>query len=244
MFDSARIVLTDADAAKAPDSSKEWANDWQDAGTHRRSLEGPVGGAAKRAFDIVLSALAITVLSPVLLVLALAVKATSPGPVLFRHSRVGWNGRPFMCLKFRTMVANAEEVLERHLAADPAAAEEWACTQKLKSDPRVTSPGRLLRRFSLDELPQLFNVLRGDMSLVGPRPVVDAELARFGDASAAYLAARPGITGPWQISGRSDVTYESRVRVDSDYVEKWSLWRDLTILFLTIPAVVLARGSY
>jgi exopolysaccharide production protein ExoY len=205
---------------------------------------GPVGGSAKRGADIVLASIALAVLSPVLIGLAIAVRATSRGPALFRHPRVGWNGRSFMCLKFRSMVMDADAVLETLLASDPAAAEEWASTHKLKSDPRVTAVGRVLRRFSLDELPQLLNVLRGEMSLVGPRPVVDGELPRFGEAAAFYLAARPGITGPWQISGRNDVAYENRVRIDQAYVENWSLVRDLVILIRTVPAVLLARGSY
>lgn len=209
-----------------------------------RTVRPPVGGGLKRGFDAAVAAVALVVLSPILLALAAAVKATSPGPVFYGHARVGWNGQAFRCLKFRTMVVEADAALERHLANDPAAAEEWAQTRKLKNDPRVTPIGKTLRRLSLDELPQFINVLRGDMSLVGPRPVVEAELERFGADVDKYLAARPGITGPWQVSGRSDVSYEERVRFDGDYVEDWSLQRDILIMIMTVPAVVRARGSY
>lgn len=198
---------------------------------------------AKRALDVVVSALLLVLASPVLLVVALAVKSDG-GPLLFGHQRVGHGGRMFPCWKFRSMVPNAEAVLKEVLANDPVRAEEWRQTLKLKNDPRVTRFGDFLRRSSLDELPQLFNVLRGDMSLIGPRPVTKGELERYGDAQDYYLAVRPGITGLWQVSGRNDTTYGERVQLDSWYVRNWSLWNDVVILLRTIPAVLRRSGAY
>lgn len=198
---------------------------------------------AKRALDVTVSAALLLLASPVLLAVALAVKSDG-GPLLFGHLRVGHGGRMFRCWKFRTMVPNAEAVLKEVLASDPMLAEEWRQTLKLKNDPRVTRFGDFLRRSSLDELPQLFNVLRGDMSLIGPRPVTEGELERYGDAQPYYLAVRPGITGLWQVSGRNDTSYGQRVTLDSWYVRNWSLWNDLVILFKTIPAVLRRSGAY
>ena len=159
-------------------------------------------------------------------------------PVLFSHRRLGLNGRPFACLKFRTMVSNADAALRLHLISDPEASQEWQESQKLRRDPRVTSLGRLLRRSSIDELPQLLNVLMGQMSCVGPRPIVDDEVARYGDYWTDYMATRPGLTGPWQVSGRNRLTYERRVALDRHYVRRWSIWRDAWLLIQTIPAVM------
>ena len=150
----------------------------------------------------------------------------------------------FDCIKFRTMVMNADEVLYQVISTDSQAAAEWAATQKLRNDPRVTRIGQFLRRSSLDELPQLFNVLRGEMSLVGPRPIVQAEVARYGCDIQHYYAAKPGLTGLWQISGRSDMSYARRVRLDVWYIRNWTLWHDIAILFKTIPAVFLQRGAH
>jgi exopolysaccharide production protein ExoY len=169
---------------------------------------------------------------------ALAVRLAMGGPVVFAHRRIGWNGTVFRCYKFRTMVGDAEDVLARHLAADPAAAAEWAATRKLRDDPRVTPLGRLLRKSSLDELPQLLNVLKGEMSCVGPRPIVAEELARYGADAAAYLSVRPGVTGAWQAGGRSSVGYDARVALDRAYVQGWTLWRDVTIILRTVPALL------
>jgi lipopolysaccharide/colanic/teichoic acid biosynthesis glycosyltransferase len=184
------------------------------------------------------------ILSPVLLLLALAVRLDG-GPALYRHTRVGINGRPFGCLKYRTMADGADRLLASHLAANPIAAAEWAAQRKLTNDPRITRLGALLRKTSLDELPQLLNVLRGQMSLVGPRPVVHEELVQhYGVAGRiAYATARPGITGLWQISGRSDTSYMERVTLDITYVHTWSLLLDLKILLLTVPAVLARRGA-
>jgi len=150
----------------------------------------------------------------------------------------------FDCLKFRSMGVDADSVLRRLLANDPEAADEWAATQKLRDDPRITRIGRFLRASSLDELPQLLNVVRGEMSLVGPRPIVRAEVARYGSNIEHYYAAKPGLTGLWQVSGRSDMSYARRVQLDVWYVRNWSLWHDIAILFKTVPAVCLQRGAH
>lgn len=204
----------------------------------------PVGGIAKRALDLGLVLLGLLLLWPLILGLVVLLKAMDPGPVLYGHRRVGLGGREFRCWKFRTMVVDGDAVLERHLRENPAEALIWKEQRKLVNDPRVTPLGAVLRKLSLDELPQLLNVLKGEMSLVGPRPVVQAELDHYGPSARHYLAARPGLTGLWQISGRSDTTYAERVRLDRFYVMNWNLWRDLRIIFLTIPAVALSRGAH
>lgn len=204
----------------------------------------PVGGMAKRGLDIVLVLLGLLLLWPLILGLVVLLKVMDPGPVLYGHRRVGFGGREFRCWKFRTMVVDGDAVLERYLRENPAEAAIWGEQRKLVNDPRVTRLGAVLRKLSLDELPQLLNVLKGEMSLVGPRPVVQAELDHYAGSARHYLATRPGLTGLWQISGRSDTTYAERVRLDRFYVTNWSLWRDLRIIFLTIPAVALSRGAH
>jgi exopolysaccharide production protein ExoY len=208
-----------------------------------RTGMGPVGGTAKRALDVVIATLALIALSPLFVFVAILLRLTDPGPIFYGHKRVGLGGKSFRCLKFRTMCTDAEDVLQRLLASDPAVAEEWNATRKLRHDPRISRVGRVLRAYSVDELPQLINVIRGDMSLVGPRPVVTSELTRYGNAAVHYLSARPGITGLWQVSGRSDTTYRARVSLDAHYVTGWSLAGDIAILLKTIPAVIGARGS-
>ncbi|MDJ1006300.1 MAG: sugar transferase [Paracoccaceae bacterium] len=208
-----------------------------------KSKRRPLGGLTKRAADILAAALLVLLFLPLFLLLGIAVKLSSRGPMLFGHARIGQGGRSFRCWKFRTMVADGEAVLAAHFAAHPEARAEWERDRKLKADPRVTRLGQVLRTYSVDELPQLINVVLGDMSLVGPRPVVDEELARYGPAVGAYLAARPGITGLWQTSGRSDTGYDQRVALDSRYAAEWSHGLDLLILLRTIPAVLGARGS-
>lgn len=204
----------------------------------------PVGGAAKRTLDILLVILSLPLWLPLLLGIAVLLKLTDTGPLLYGHRRIGFGGRAFRCWKFRTMVVDGDAVLERYLKANPDEQRIWQTQRKLMSDPRVTRIGAVLRKLSLDEFPQLLNVLRGEMSLVGPRPVVQAELDdHYGRAARAYLSARPGLTGLWQISGRSDTTYEQRIRLDCDYVRNWSLLRDLRIILLTIPAMALSRGA-
>ncbi|HDY8748802.1 TPA: sugar transferase, partial [Klebsiella pneumoniae] len=158
--------------------------------------------------------------------------------------RVGKNGRKFKCLKFRSMVINSKEVLENLLINDNEAREEWEKTFKLKNDPRITKIGHFLRRTSLDELPQLFNVLKGEMSLVGPRPIITEELQRYNEEVDYYLLSKPGMTGLWQVSGRSDVDYDTRVYLDSWYVKNWSMWNDIAILFKTIAVVLNRDGAY
>ncbi len=212
----------------------------------RRSAAGspPVGGAWKRVFDVSAAVASIVFLGPLLIMLALLVKASDGGAAFYGHRRIGRNGRVFQCLKFRTMVANGDEVLARHFAANPQSRAEWHATRKLQDDPRVTRVGAVLRKLSLDELPQIFNILRGDMSFVGPRPVIRDELELYGSAADHYLRSRPGLTGLWQISGRNDVSYGTRVAFDRHYVENWSFIADLKIIAMTIPAVISSRGSY
>ena len=182
-------------------------------------------------------------LAPLLGVIALLVRSGG-APVVFAHTRVGRHGRLFQCLKFRTMVPDARTVLNRLLASDPEARAEWERSYKLKDDPRITAFGAFLRKTSLDELPQLWNVLRGDMSLVGPRPVVADEIERYGDAKAYYYEVRPGLTGLWQISGRSDLDYDRRISLDTWYVRNWTLWYDVLILFKTLLTVPAKAGAY
>ncbi|MCJ2023040.1 sugar transferase [Methylobacterium sp. J-067] len=199
--------------------------------------------SAKRAIDVIVAGVALVLLLPLLALVAGAVWAGDRKSPIFRHRRLGRQGRPFGCLKFRTMVVEAEAALAAHLVANPAAQAEWDATHKLTDDPRVTAIGRVLRKTSLDELPQLINVLRGDMSLVGPRPIVQAEVARYGSAFPACFSVPPGVTGLWQVSGRSDTTYEERIALDLAYAAGWSLKRDLVILIRTVPAVFGQRGS-
>ncbi len=198
----------------------------------------PVGGTAKRAFDIFAALFLLVVLSPLLIGLAVLISATSSGSVFYAHRRVGFDGQAFRCLKFRTMRADGDEVLKRHLDLNPAARAEWEETRKLRDDPRVTAVGQTLRKLSLDELPQLINVLRGEMSFVGPRPVVSDELIRYGRSNRYYLRARPGITGLWQVSGRSNTSYARRIAFDRVYVLKSGTAMDMSILARTLPAVI------
>jgi lipopolysaccharide/colanic/teichoic acid biosynthesis glycosyltransferase len=194
----------------------------------------------KATLDYVGALAGLILLSPAFLAIALAVKLDSPGPVLHRRRVLGLSGKPFDAFKFRTMVVNADAVLE----ANPSLRAAFEEGHKLKSDPRVTSVGRYLRRTSLDELPQLLNVLRGEMSLVGPRMISPGEVARYGKWQLNLLTVKPGITGPWQVQGRSDIPYEDRVRLSMRYIRNYNLWLDLEILLLTIPAVMQARGAY
>ena len=197
----------------------------------------------KRLIDLPVALLLIGLLAPLMLGVAAAVRLTSPGPVLFRQRRLGRDGRPFDCLKFRSMRTDAEEVLQR----DPAIRELYIANgYKLPGhgDPRVTRIGRFLRRSSLDELPQLINVLRGEMSLVGPRPIVPTELAEYGIRADDFVAALPGITGRWQVSGRSSIQYPFRAHLELEYIYRWSPLLDLRILLLTLPAVLGRTGAY
>lgn len=197
----------------------------------------------KRLFDIVASLAIITILSPILIYISHKVKKDG-GPAIYGHERIGKGGRSFKCLKFRSMVINSKEVLAELLENDPVSKEEWDATFKLKNDPRITKIGGFLRRTSLDELPQLFNVLKGEMSLVGPRPIITAELERYNEEVDYYLLSKPGMTGLWQVSGRSDVDYETRVYLDAWYVKNWSMWNDIAILFKTVGVVLKKDGAY
>jgi exopolysaccharide production protein ExoY len=198
----------------------------------------PLGGWTKRALDIVIAAAAIVLLAPLMLAVSLLIYATMGRPIFFPQRRIGYQGRSFACLKFRTMVQDAEAALRLHVESNPAAAHEWRKKQKLRHDPRVTPVGRILRLSSIDELPQLACVLLGHMSCVGPRPVVETEINRYGEYWKEYVKARPGVTGLWQVSGRNRLSYQRRVALDRYYVRKWSVWRDLWILIKTIPAVL------
>ena len=203
-----------------------------------------LGGAARRALDIVIAAALVVLLAPLLLVVAVMVWAQDGGPALFAHERIGLGGKGFKCLKFRTMLTDSEARLAALLASDPVARAEWARDHKLRCDPRITRLGRFLRRSSIDELPQLLNVLRGEMSLVGPRPIVQAEIARYGRRFRHYANVKPGITGLWQVSGRNNTTYRRRIALDSVYGRRSTLGLYLKILILTVPAVLLSRGSF
>lgn len=198
----------------------------------------------KRTMDILLILLALPVLVPALGIVALMVWLTSPGPVFFYHRRLCHGGAFFSMWKFRTMCQNSAEVLEHHLAHHPLARSEWNKTHKLRNDPRITPVGRFLRRSSLDELPQIWNVLQGRMSLVGPRPIVAAEVQKYGDCFDCYTKVKPGVTGLWQVSGRSSLTYQQRVHLDCDYVKHWSLLGDCSILLRTLRSVVNSDGAY
>jgi len=211
----------------------------------RNSLTEWPARFSKMLFDMIVVIASLPVIAPVLLLIGILVKATSPGPALFRQVRIGRNGKEIRIFKFRSMHRDAEEKLAELLAKDPAARAEWKKTHKLRHDPRVTRFGAFLRRTSLDELPQLINVLCGDMSLVGPRPVTETELkTKYKGKAEYYKLVRPGITGLWQISGRSDISYEQRVNMDSWYVFNWSLHIDLVILYKTIGVVLRRRGAY
>ena len=204
-----------------------------------RGGAAPLGGLAKRVLDYIGASVALILLAPLMLIVALLVRIALGRQVIFRQERVGFDGEHFVCFKFRSMVADADEVLRRHLSTNPAAAREWSETQKLKDDPRVGVLGKVLRKTSMDELPQLFNVLRGEMSLVGPRPVLPDELvARYGRYAPAYLQARPGMTGMWQVNGRSSVGYRARIARDRYYARHWSLALDLLLIIKTIPALL------
>ena len=206
-------------------------------GGERRHLEGPVGGSPKRLADIIIAVVVLISMMPILILVSFLIYLTMGRPIFFSHKRVGFNGTTFKCYKFRTMVGNAQERLAAHLRDNPRAAEEWRAYHKLKYDPRVTPLGTILRKSSLDEFPQLFNVLRGDMTCVGPRPVTTEELQRYGSSARCYMSTRPGLTGLWQVSGRSNANYDHRVALDTKYVTDWSPLLDIKILVRTIPAV-------
>lgn len=197
----------------------------------------------KRSLDLAAGVALLLLLAPLLLLIAALIRAGDGGPAFFRQSRIGHGGKSFRCWKFRTMARDADDALQRLLAADPVAAQEWAENQKLARDPRITPVGAFLRHSSLDELPQLFNIIVGEMSFVGPRPIVAAERERYGEAFTHCFSVPPGLTGLWQVSGRSDCSYATRVSLDSQYASQWHLMLDAKILVKTVPAVLMQRGS-
>ena len=198
---------------------------------------------SKRIFDLTMAMLLLVGIAPAMLVIAWLIRRDG-GPVFFGHHRMGASGQVFRCWKFRTMVVDADRVLRELLSRDPEARAEWERDFKLRNDPRITAIGGFLRRTSLDELPQLFNVLVGEMSLAGPRPIVSQEIERYGEFIASYWQCRPGLSGPWQISGRNDVSYQTRVWLDHAYVENWSFARDVAILAKTVIVVLKRSGAY
>lgn len=210
----------------------------------KNNLARPLNRYIKTMFDFVVTLVGTILISPLLLFIALWIYKDSPGPVIFKHMRIGKNGKPFPCYKFRSMCVDAKAKLEELLQNDPEVKAEWAHGFKLKNDPRVTKSGAFLRKTSLDELPQIFNVLKGEMSLVGPRPIIQEELERYGEYVGDYLMVKPGITGMWQVSGRSDIDYSERVLLDSWYVRNWSIWIDLVMLFRTLKVVLFRKGAY
>jgi Undecaprenyl-phosphate galactose phosphotransferase WbaP len=238
-------------SAFIPDSSSV-ANIWMSI----RDFGGVLGWVAtnrlkmswnlkiKRFMDIVIVSIGGLLLLPFLLFIALLIKITSPGPVLYKHKRLGMNGKYFYAYKFRSMVTDARERLEKLLESNPEIKKEWDKNHKLANDPRTTGIGRFLRRTSIDEFPQFINILKGEMSLVGPRPIVDEEVKKYGEDFNRVFSVRPGLTGLWQVSGRSGTDYDARVAYDTYYLKSWSGWLDLWEIFMTFGAVVRGRGAY
>lgn len=200
-------------------------------------------GYAKRMFDFTIALLAVIALAPLMIVIAIAIRLQDGKSALFHQVRFGRYGETFKCYKLRSMVPDAKERLEHLLATDPDARREWDATQKLTNDPRITPLGRFIRKTSIDELPQLFNVLRGDMSLVGPRPIVENEVVKYAENFEYYSRVRPGITGLWQVRGRSNTSYPARVAMDVEYAQDRTFWGDFKILVMTVPAVLMSRGA-
>lgn len=234
-FDGAQATADDAFLVVVPDAVGE-----------RRPFRPhpPLQRALKRVVDLVGSIVLLAVLLPIGALISAAIAIESPGPVVFVQRRVGRNHRSFPLMKFRTMVRDADAVLSEALANDEALRREWEMRRKLRHDPRVTRVGGFLRRFSLDELPQILNVLIGNMSLVGPRPVMQDELRYFGPLAVDVLAVRPGLTGKWAVSGRSEISYDERVELEFDYATTWTLLGDLAIIMRTVPAVFRGHGAY
>jgi exopolysaccharide production protein ExoY len=205
--------------------------------THKAAVPAPyVRSACKRSFDIIAAGSAILFLLPFLLVIYAFIRLESGSPALFKHTRIGMNKAAFKCWKFRTMVVDADEQLKK-LLEQPELAREWAANQKLQNDPRITKIGAFLRKTSLDELPQLWNILVGDMSFVGPRPVTRAETKRYGHQACAYFSIRPGLTGPWQVGGRSSTSFSYRVNLDVEYSENATFLKDCVLILKTATLV-------
>ena len=198
----------------------------------------------KRALDLCIAITALAFLMPFMVFVAIMVRLADGGPAVFSQERIGRDGQTFRCHKFRSMITNSQGVLDQLLATDPVAAAEWAADQKLRNDPRITKIGAFLRKTSLDELPQLVNVIRGEMSIVGPRPIIQAEIPRYGRAFRDYTSVRPGLTGLWQVSGRNDTTYPERVAMDRHYARTNTVFGDISIILRTIPAMLFSRGAF
>ncbi|MEZ6089057.1 MAG: sugar transferase [Pirellulaceae bacterium] len=230
----------------SPDETRLWTK--EDSTTPAQTLEvhsiRRKQGLTKRAIDLSVLLVSAPLILPLLAGISIAIKLTSRGPVFYRQKRVGRLGQPFYAWKFRTMVRNADEILQQYLAQHPELRVEWERDHKLKKDPRVTRFGAMLRKTSLDELPQLLNVLMGQMSLVGPRPIVSAEIEKYAAAYDLYIVVTPGLTGLWQVSGRNNTTYGRRIELDTYYVRHWSLWLDMAILMRTFKTVMFCEGAY
>lgn len=231
-------------APRYPADEEDVAGCWPPTHEGNESRPGHQLYTPKRLVDLSAAVLLGLLTLPVFVLTALAVRFSSQGPVFYKQARIGRGNKVFTAFKFRTMRTNADEMLNGYLRGDPALREQWESVKKLKNDPRVTPVGRFLRRFSLDELPQLWNVFVGDMSLIGPRPIVIAEVEKYGRHYAAYECVRPGLTGLWQVSGRNDTTYQARVEYDSYYVRNWSPWLDTKIFLKTFRAVISGVGAY
>ncbi len=229
----------------APPAANDAAMSAAAAGLPAGIGPGPVGRVFKRIFDLASVVVILALFWWAIIAVMIAVRLTTGSPVIFGHTRVGRDGREFKCYKFRSMVPNAEEVLARLLATNAEAQAEWQRDFKLKDDPRITKVGRFIRKTSLDEFPQLWNVVKNEMSIVGPRPVVRRELDLYYDgARAHYLGVKPGLTGLWQVNGRNDIDYAGRVALDREYVESWSLWTDFMIVMRTVGVLFHRRGAY
>ena len=210
--------------------------------THNLTRKGSL--FTKRLIDLFLIFISLPIILPVMLILSILVKITSKGPVFYGHKRVGKNGKEIKCWKFRSMYNNSQEMLEKILATDPIRKAEWEKDRKFVDDPRVTNFGKFLRKTSLDELPQLFNILIGQMSFVGPRPVTKSEIEKYGESANFVLSVTPGLSGMWQISGRSDTGYEERINLDTYYIQNWSVWLDIWIIIKTVWVVIRGKGAY
>lgn len=227
---------------RVPDDSIDLGRIPFDASEHIEPVSEQVD-LFKRTVDIVVASVALILLAPLILLFALLVRLQDGGTSLFAQSRYGLNGKTFQCYKLRSMTVDAQERLNAILATNDALRAEWEASQKLRSDPRITPLGSLLRKSSIDELPQLWNVLKGDMSIVGPRPIVKNEIQKYGDNYRFYAAVRPGLTGLWQVDGRTNTTYEERIEMDVNYVRTRSFWGDVWIMLKTVPAVLRSRGA-
>lgn len=236
------VAVDDVEQRRGPNAKHDANTERVEEGTR---LTGSIlWRASKRAVDLTFGLVAIAATLPVMLVIAIVIKFESPGPILFVHRRVARGGREFRLIKFRTMVCDAEVRLEAFLRANADSRAEWSERQKLRLDPRITRVGRLLRKGSLDELPQLFNIIMGHMSLVGPRAITREEVPRFGDYAPSILAIKPGLTGLWAVSGRGDLSQQQRAQLEYQYVTNWSMLLDGKILLRTVPAVFRGHGAY